>query len=155
MDLYEVGFSLIRMPNERYDRIYVYDSRINPFPEAVFVHEFLHTLERIMREHGYTVPDLHDYEEYGYSVQRIAGGARSWYSDYMTQSIFDENEGRNIGLYPIVYTLRPLHSSEFRSVREVSFATEPQNIFQDLRNMANRAMNVFRNAGNELEPVVL
>ncbi len=33
--------------------IYINDTRANTFPEEVFIHEFLHTLERILTEYGY------------------------------------------------------------------------------------------------------
>ena len=46
--------------------MYKYDSRINTFPEEVFLHEFLHSLERNAQEYGYTIPALHDNEKYGY-----------------------------------------------------------------------------------------
>ena len=45
MDYYGIGFSNIRLPNDSKSYIYKYDSRINAFPEEVFLHEFLHFLE--------------------------------------------------------------------------------------------------------------
>lgn len=47
MDYYGIGFSNIRLPNDSKSYIYKYDSRINAFPEEVFLHEFLHSLERM------------------------------------------------------------------------------------------------------------
>ena len=41
----------------RADYIYKYDSRINAFPEEVFLHEFLHSLERNAQEYGYDRPE--------------------------------------------------------------------------------------------------
>ena len=49
------GFSNIRIIPEQY--IY---SNNNTFPEEVFLHEFLHTLERNAEEYGYSRPALHD-----------------------------------------------------------------------------------------------
>ena len=66
MDLYGIGYSNIRLPNDSSSYIYTYNSRINTFPEEVFVHEFLHSLERIMQERNYDIPELHDYKKYGY-----------------------------------------------------------------------------------------
>lgn len=40
MDYYGIGFSNIRLPNDSKSYIYKYDSRINAFPEEVFLHEF-------------------------------------------------------------------------------------------------------------------
>ena len=50
MELYSVGYSNIRLPNDRSSYMYTYDSSINTFPEEVFIHEFLHSLERILQE---------------------------------------------------------------------------------------------------------
>ena len=42
-----IGFSDIRMPNDlQHSTMYKYDIRNDTFPEEVFVHEFLHSLER-------------------------------------------------------------------------------------------------------------
>ena len=46
MDYYGIGYSNIRLPNSSKSYMYKYDSRINTFPEEVFLHEFLHSLER-------------------------------------------------------------------------------------------------------------
>ena len=53
MDYYGIGFSNIRLPNSSKSYIYKYDTRINTFPEEVFLHEFLHSLERTAKEYGY------------------------------------------------------------------------------------------------------
>ena len=73
MDLYGIGYSNIRLPNNNSSYIYTYDSRINIFPEEVFVHEFLHSLERNLKERGYDIPELHDNEKYGYKEERLIG----------------------------------------------------------------------------------
>lgn len=44
MDYYGIGFSNIRLPNNSGNYLYKY-SETNKFPEEVFVHEFLHSLE--------------------------------------------------------------------------------------------------------------
>lgn len=66
MDYYGIGFSNIRLPNDSRSYIYKYNKRINTFPEEVFLHEFLHSLERNAEEYGYERPELHDYQKYGY-----------------------------------------------------------------------------------------
>lgn len=74
MDYYEVGFSNIRLPNNSNSYIYKYDERVNTFPEEVFIHEFLHTLERNEKEYGNNnVANLHDYEKYNYKREDIIG----------------------------------------------------------------------------------
>ena len=52
MDYYGIGYSNIRLPNSSKSYIYRYDTRINIFPEEVFLHEFLHSLERTSEEYG-------------------------------------------------------------------------------------------------------
>ena len=50
-----IGFSNIRMPNDlRNSTMYKYNIKNDTFPEEVFVHEFLHSLERNLTEKGYT-----------------------------------------------------------------------------------------------------
>ena len=66
MDYYGIGYSNIRLPNSSKSYIYKYNTRINTFPEEVFLHEFLHSLERTAEEYDYKIPALHDYEKYGY-----------------------------------------------------------------------------------------
>ena len=95
MDLYGIGFSVIRLPNEIDSIIYTYNPMLNRFPEGVFVHEFLHTLERIMLEHEYDIPALHDYADFGYSAGLVIGSG-IWYRDYMRQNIWDEVSGRYV-----------------------------------------------------------
>ena len=56
MDYYGIGFSNIRLPNDSKSYIYKYNTQINTFPEEVFLHEFLHSLERNAQEYGYERP---------------------------------------------------------------------------------------------------
>ena len=107
MDYYGVGFSNIRLPNSSHSYMYKYDSRINLFPEEVFLHEFLHSLERNSAEYGYDRPELHSYNEYGYAEENLVG-LKKWYADYMNCII-----NGNLGLNPVVYTLKPTKKSQF------------------------------------------
>ena len=86
MDYLGIGFSNIRLPNDENSYTYKYSSRINTFPEEVFIHEYLHTLERILKEQNYDIPALHDYEKYGYENESKVGLKR-WYEDYMNCEI--------------------------------------------------------------------
>ena len=63
MDLNGIGYSNIRLPNSKSSYIYTYDSYINTFPEEVFIHEFLHSLERILKENKVKYKIIEDYEE--------------------------------------------------------------------------------------------
>ena len=96
MDYYGIGFSNIRLPNEKRNYVYKYNPRINTFPEDVLLHEFLHSLERTSQEYGYEVPALHDYKNYGYEDEFLIGQKR-WYDDYMNKNVKDAS-GNLVGL---------------------------------------------------------
>lgn len=135
MDLEGIGYSNIRLPNDSSSYIYTYSSYINIFPEEVFIHEYLHSLERILKERNYEIPDLHDYEEYGYKEEKLIG-LKNWYNDYMTCNINTPN-GKKTGLDDIVYTLTPPAETDFINAREVEFSKEPGNIFEEIGNLLN------------------
>lgn len=142
MDLYGIGFSNIRMSNVKNDYTYKYDYRINTFPEEVFIHEFLHTLERNLVEDGYEIPALHDYEKYGYKEERLIG-LKNWYEDYMNCKILDETTKEYVGLNKITYTLKPVHESDFKYSVEIEFNKEPQNILEEIKSLANVILSVL------------
>lgn len=116
MDYYGIGFSNIRLPNDSRSYVYKYDPRINLFPEEVFLHEFLHSLERNAKEAGYERPALHDYEKYGYTIEKLIGQKR-WYTDYMNKEI--NYNGTKIGLPEEVYTLKPAKQQDFVNAEEL------------------------------------
>lgn len=116
MDYYGIGFSNIRLPNDSRSYIYRYDPRVNLFPEEVFLHEFLHSLERNAKEYGFERPALHDYEKYGYSIEQLIGQKR-WYTDYMNKEI--NFNGSYIGLPEEIYTLKPAKQQDFENAVEL------------------------------------
>jgi len=132
MDYLDIGFSNIRLPNDENSYLYRYDSRINTFPEEVYIHEFLHTMERISRENGLEYPYLHDYAQYGYENDKLEG-LKKWYGDFMTKKI--ENNGTYIGLNPRVYSLQPIHQKDFEHSINVTFDNNPDNIFEEIQNL--------------------
>ena len=120
MDYYGVGFSNIRLPNDSRSYVYRYNSRVNLFPEEVFLHEFLHSLERNAKEYGYEIPALHDYEKYGYKNEALLG-EKNWYTDYMNCNV--QSNGTKIGLPAEIYKLKPAKLSDFE------FSSKIQNAF--------------------------
>ncbi len=84
------GFSNIRMPTDINSKEYVYNEKNNKFPEEVFIHEFLHTLENNAKKNGYNVPELHSNEKYGY-YENDTNGLYNWYKAYMTSTIENKN----------------------------------------------------------------
>ena len=130
MDYYGIGFSNIRLPNDSKSYIYKYNARINQFPEEVFLHEFLHSLERNAKEYGYERPELHSYKEYGYKNEALIG-QKKWYTDYMNKNI-KATQG-NIGLPEEVYTLKPAKSSNFNYSYEMEVFKQPENIIEEIR----------------------
>lgn len=141
MDLHGIGYSNIRLPNDKSSYIYTYNPSINTFPEEVFVHEFLHSLERTLQERDYNIPALHDYELYGYENQNLVG-LRDWYADYMTCNI-KTNQGNKVGLDEVVYELTPPAESDFRYSVEIEFNDEPDNIIEEIRSMGKIALRMF------------
>ena len=122
--------------------MYTYSEYINVFPEEVFIHEYLHSLERILNERDYEIPALHDYEKYGYKEERLIG-LKNWYYDYMTCNI-KTNDGIKTGLDEIVYTLTPPAESDFEDGIEVEFSKEPENIVQEIINLFGLIFNYIR-----------
>lgn len=130
MDMYGIGYSLIRINKNA--NVYNYKYGItNQAPEEVYVHEFLHTLERNIIERGYTIPALHDYEKYGYTVKPIEG-LNQWYKDYMRKEILDKTTNTYIGLAQEAYSTQPANSSNFKYPIDIEFNKEPQNFFEDI-----------------------
>lgn len=138
-----IGFSNIRMPNDLKNSImYKYDIRNDIFPEEVFIHEFLHSLERNLNEKEYIFPALHDNEKFGYQTQ-AKSGLKQWYEDYMKCNI-DSTEGKT-GLDKIVYTTKPVQASDFEYSEEIEFENTPHNpidvvaqIIDNFKNMLNQ-----------------
>lgn len=138
MDYYGVGFSNIRLPNNSKSYIYKYNTRINTFPEEVFLHEFLHSLERNAKEYGYEIPELHDYQKYGYENEVLVG-QKKWYTDYMNQNISTTNG--KIGLPKEIYTLKPAKSGNFKYASKIEEAfKEPENLIEEIREILERSL---------------
>ena len=140
MDYYGIGFSNIRLPNSSRSYVYRYNTRINQFPEEVFLHEFLHSLERNSEEYGYTVPALHDYEQYGYENEALVS-QRQWYKDYMNKNI--RTSSGNIGLPEEIYSLKPAKESNFKNSYEIDAFNEPDNLIEEIKEIINQLIKRF------------
>lgn len=145
MDYYGIGFSNIRLPNEEKSYIYKYDSERNIFPEEVFVHEFIHTLERNLKEYGYEIPALHDNKIYGYEDERLIG-LKKWYKDYM-QCLIKTKDNKKIGLDKIVYTIKPVQKSDFEYSYNLTskLLKEPQNIVEEFKIILKKIVQYLKN----------
>ena len=141
MEYRNIGFSNIRLPNSNSNYIYKYDERINVFPEEVYIHEFLHTLERNSLEYGYERPELHDYEKYGYRSQNRIGLSQ-WYEDYMNKNIKSSSKGL-VGLPEEIYTKKPTKTSDFKHSKKLDYFEEPQNIMEELNGVYKNIVNLF------------
>lgn len=128
MEYKGIGFSNIRMPTSLNSNKYVYDEETNRFPEEVFVHEFLHTLERNSQKYGFSVPALHDNSKYGY-VDEDVEGLYTWYKDYMVKSIGNDN----LGLDSCIYKLKPLNEENFENSININEFEDVKNIFERLK----------------------
>lgn len=139
MDYYGIGFSNIRLPNDSKSYIYKYNTNINTFPEEVFLHEFLHSLERNAKEYGYERPELHDYEKYGYKNEALIG-QKKWYTDYMNNDI--KTTSGKIGLPQEIYNLKPAKNSNFEYSYKIEEFKEPSNFIEEIRGVIK---NIFKN----------
>ena len=142
MDYLGIGFSNIRLPNSQGSYTYKYNARINTFPEEVFIHEFLHTLERNSEEYGYERPELHDYAKYGYKDEKIVG-LKKWYEDYMNCSI--KTSSGYVGLNSNIFNIKPNHEEDFEFSLKLDEFNEPSNIFEQIKMLITKA---FSNANN-------
>ncbi len=138
MEYKQIGFSNIRLPDNRNSGIYEY-SIFNKFPQEVFLHEFLHTLERNEQENGNQIAKLHDNEKYGYT-ESATEGLKEWYEDYMQNTI--EN-APNMGLTDFAYASKPIHESNFECGIELDYLDEPDNIIEEIRSIIDRIGKVF------------
>lgn len=136
MDYLGIGFSNIRLPNSNRSYTYKYDSSVNTFPEEVFIHEFLHSLERDAKEYGFERPELHDYKKYGYQEDRL-NGQKKWYEDYMNQNI-KTNSGY-VGLDSKVYQLQPNHEDDFTYSYQLNEFKEPSNVIDKVKQVIAKA----------------
>lgn len=136
MDLYGIGFSNIRLSGDDINYVYYYNSRINTFPEEVFMHEFLHTLERTSKEHGYETINLHNYKDYGYNDGGISG-LSNWYEDYINCKILDKKTNQYVGLNDEVFKYQPANESNFKFAIEVKYNEEPSNIIEEIKSLFN------------------
>lgn len=138
MDYYGIGFSNIRLPNDSKSYIYKYNSKINVFPEEVFLHEFLHSLERTALECEYDIPALHDYEKYGYKNENLSG-QKLWYTDYMNCNI--SSDKLKLGLPKEIYNLKPPKNSNFEYSYNIDAFEEKQDIIQKVQQLFNNIIN--------------
>lgn len=138
MEYNQIGYSNIRMPDDRNSGIYDY-STYNTFPQEVFLHEFLHTLERNEMDNGNDIAALHDYAKYGYSEDRI-NGLKKWYEDYMQNTI---DGGENKGLTQFAYSSKPIHDSNFKNPLELTYLEEPDTIIEEINSIINRIEKLF------------
>ena len=139
MDYYGIGFSNIRLPNVEKSYIYKYKTGVNQFPEEVFLHEFLHTLERNAKEYGYERPELHDYEKYGYKNEKLYGQEK-WYKDYMNKNI--ETSNGKIGLPEEIYSLKPAKTSDFQNSYLIKTVfKQPTNFIEEIQEAVRKVFN--------------
>lgn len=154
MDYNGIGYSNVRLSQAENDYTLRYDTRINTFPEEVFLHEFLHTLERNAKEYGYEVPALHDYRQYGYEDQSYIG-LKDWYEAYMQGEILEE-DGTKVGLPEQVYSSKPAQPSNFQVATEVEGIKETTNIFEEVLSIIERTKYIFNQINHqEIEQTVI
>ena len=148
MEYYGIGYSNIRLPDSASNYIYKYNYNYNTFPEEVYIHEFLHTLEKNAKSYGYDIPNLHNYSQYGYSEDRVEG-LKEWYTDYMNQEI--EYNGEKLGLPAEIYIHKPVHESNFKYGLQLDALQEPSNIIEVIRSLFGRIGKLFTTNNETVE----
>lgn len=135
----DIGFSNIRVPNENSTLLYKYTA-YNTFPEEVYVHEFLHGLERIDEEHGNEIISLHANEEYGYK-EKDTSGLKEWYRDYLQSKITLDK----IGLNKNVFKEKPIHESDFVNAIDLTkeHFEQPENLKEEMMLILKEIKNYF------------
>lgn len=103
----------------------------------------MHSLERILQEDGYEIPQLHDYEKYAYAEDSTIG-LKTWYSDYMTKNISDKTTGKKVGLDEDVYLMQPYHHSDFKYATEIEFNKEPSNLIEEIKGISKAMKSAFK-----------
>ena len=134
MEYKGIGYSNIRMPTSSKSYALKYDDKLNQFPEEVFVHEFLHTLERNSKEYNLQCPELHSSSDYGYKAEKIKS-LYNWYKDYMSCNIKNEN----IGLNKQIYMYKPVHESNFINSIKLNYFDEPTGTVEKIKSIINTA----------------
>ena len=95
----KVGFSFVLHTNTNYATDYLNSNQWLP---AVYVHEFLHSIESYSHSLNLEVPVLHDAEELGYTDK---DDWREWYRDFINKNV--NSNGKKIGVDPKVWKLPP------------------------------------------------
>lgn len=140
--MYGIGYSIIRINKDGSNTLYEYTA-YHRLPEEVYIHEFLHSLERLLQDREYEIPQLHDYAKYGYQEDNVEG-LKDWYADYMAKNITEPSTGKKVGLYKEVYTMQPYHSSDFENSEEIEFHKEPENIFDEIKTIFGIVGAIFK-----------
>ena len=140
-----IGYSNIRLPitYEHGRHMFVYDRNRNTFPEEVFVHEFLHSLETVCKEEGIAYPSIHDYSNFGYQ-NNAKSKLKTWYTDFLNMEITNEFTDEFYGLEEEVYSLaNPTNSSSFNGSNFVEFDKEPENIIDAIKLLCKNTSHNF------------
>lgn len=127
MEYNEVGFSNIKMPDNPNSKELEYDENYNRFPEEVFLHEFLHTLESNSKECGFNAPNLHDNLKYGYE-KKAQYGLFKWYYDYMQNNV--KSVKGSIGINQQLYYIKPVSEECFKKAINNNQYFEEPNMFE-------------------------
>lgn len=97
-----VGFSFVLHTDVNRCIEYLNGKYDGLWPSAVYIHEFLHSIESYSSLLRLPVPVLHDAEKYGYTDTEEW---RAWYIDYIHKNVVKNGEKQ--GVEPVVWKLRP------------------------------------------------
>ena len=118
------------------------------YKRQVFIHEFLHTLERNSQEYNYEIPELHNYAKYGYT-EDAREGLKKWYIAYMNKTI--KYNGTYIGLPEDIYTKKPVHASNFKYGLPMDSFEEPKGVIEVTQSIISRIKKLFKSRPVKIE----
>ncbi len=98
----KVGFSFVLHRDVSHYLDYLNRKEGWEWPPAVYVHEFLHSIENYSASLGCALPSIHDGEQFGYTDREEWHG---WYRDYIRKAV--KQDGAHKGVEPLIWHLPP------------------------------------------------
>ena len=111
----EHSYSVIRLPDNDYYESWLYSNDKIKYPGYVYIHEFLHTMETNSLQYNLYMPQIHDYEDFGYTFYSYdwTEDEHRWLKDVIQINV--DYNGKKVGVNPALWKLRPTKFSYLRN----------------------------------------
>ena len=104
------GYAFVRFLEGTDTDWYLVPTTDNPYPEEVYVHEWIHQIEGHYNAKGFSVPSADDALKYGYTdLTEGAGGWYRFYEDILSCNVLDPVTGKRIGVPGTAWADKPSH----------------------------------------------